>query len=275
MHDQLLLVSLLSPASKLTPKMAPLRCLLIIFATFLSLQTFGNSSTCSDCFIPSRAANYPNSTEQGTETGECGFGTLGARINGGDVSAASELYRDGLGCGACYQVRCTNGYYCSDKGVTVVITDRGNSDRTDFILSQRAYTRMAQNADAAASLMALGIVDIEYRRVSCSYPNKNITFKITESSNNPHYLGFAIWYQQGKSDITAVQLCETRNFACKLLDRTYGAVWTATAPPRGPLSIRMLFSADNGDETWIVPVNNIPENWKPGETYDSGVQVNV
>ncbi|KAI5655843.1 hypothetical protein M9H77_33030 [Catharanthus roseus] len=256
--------------------MASQQCFLILFfATFISLQTFGNSATCPDCFIPSRAAHYPNSTEKGTETGQCGYGTLGAMINGGDVSAASELYRNGVGCGACYQVRCTNGYYCSEKGVTVVITDSGSSHNTDFILSQRAFSRMAQNADAAASLMATGIVDIEYRRVSCSYPNRNITFKIVESSTNPHYLGFVIWHQQGKRDITAVQLCETQNFVCKLLDRSYGAVWTTTSPPSGPLSIRMLFSGEEGDETWVVPVNNLPGNWQPGETYDSGVQVDV
>ncbi|KAK6935038.1 RlpA-like protein, double-psi beta-barrel domain [Dillenia turbinata] len=243
---------------------------MFLFASFLLLQTPSDAATCSDCFVQSRAAYYPNSDEQGTDTGACGYGSFGATINGGDVSAASDLYRDGVGCGACYQVRCTNSNYCSDNGTTVVITDNGAGDRTDFILSRHAFSRMAETTDAAASLLALGVVDIEYRR----YPNKNITFKIDENSNYPYYLAFVIWYQQEKKDITAVQLCETQNFSCKLLDRSYGAVWTTVSPPSGPLSIRMLFSDDDGDETWVVPVNNIPQDWKVGATYDSGVQVN-
>ncbi|XP_057512635.1 expansin-like B1 [Actinidia eriantha] len=249
--------------------------LLFLFVTFLLMQTLGDAATCSTCFTQSRAAYYPNSDEQGTETGRCGYGTFGATLNGGDVSAASDLYRDGVGCGACYQVRCTNSYYCSDKGVMVVVTDHGSSHQTDFILSRRAFARMAQTTYAATSLLALGVVDIEYRRVSCSYPGQNITIKINENSNYPHYLAFVIWYQQGKKDITAVQLCETHNFVCKLLDRSYGAVWTTSSPPSGPLSVRMLFSDDDGDETWLTPVNNIPEDWKPGSAYDSGVQVNL
>ncbi|XP_057420939.1 expansin-like B1 [Lotus japonicus] len=251
--------------------MAPsLLCLLL--ATFLFMQTLADTS-CTDCFVQSRASYYPNSEVNGTDSGACGFGSFGATINGGDVSAASSLYQDGVGCGACYQVRCANSAYCSGNGVTVVVTDQGSGDNTDFILSQRAFGRMAQNSDAAASLLALGVVDIQYRRVSCSYPNKNMTIKIHESSSNPHYLAFVIWYQQGRRDITAVQLCETQNFVCKLLDRSHGAVWTSTSPPSGPLSLRMLFSDEDGEDTWVVPVNNIPEDWKAGETYDSGVQV--
>lgn len=253
--------------------MAP--SLLIATLIFLQYSLITEATTCRDCFIPSRAAYYPNSDEQGTDRGACGFGSFGATINGGDVSAASNLYRDGVGCGSCYQVKCTNSNYCSDKGVTVVVTDQGSSDNTDFILSSRAFGRMAQTADAAALLLSLGIIDVEYRRVSCSYPNRNITIKIDENSNFPYYLAFVIWYQQGQQDITAVHLCETQNFACKLLDRSYGAVWTTTSPPSGPLSLRMLFSSEDGDETWVVPVNNIPGDWKAGETYDTGVQVNV
>ncbi|KAF5191529.1 Expansin-like b1 [Thalictrum thalictroides] len=164
--------------------------------------------------------------------------------------------------------------YCSDKGVTVVVTDSGSGHNTDFILSRRAYAKMAQTTYAAELLLALGVVEVEYRRVPCSYPSNNITFKIDENSSNPHYLAFVIWYQQGKKDVTAVQLCETTNLSCKLLDRSYGAVWTVVTPPRGPLSIRMLLSdIDDGEETWVVPINDIPQNWKAGDIYDSGIQV--
>ncbi|XP_072982841.1 expansin-like B1 isoform X2 [Typha latifolia] len=227
-----------------------------------------------DTFIQSRAAYYPNSDTQGTDTGACEYGAFGATLNGGDVSAASNLYRNGVGCGACYQVRCTNANYCSNNGVTIVITDSGASDNTDFILSQHAFAKMGQNADAGASLLALGAVGIEYQRVSCSYPNKNISFKIDNSSNFPDYFAFQIWFQQGDKDITAVHLCETVNLTCKLLDRSHGAVWAVVSPPSGPLSIRMLFSGDDdGDETWVIPTNNIPQNWTAGAIYDSGVQV--
>ncbi|XP_031126645.1 expansin-like B1 [Ipomoea triloba] len=256
--------------------MAVLQCLAVLIGTFLVIQSPGDAATCSDCFIQSQATYYPNSDDNGTDSGHCGFGTFGATMNGGDVSAASNLYRDGLGCGACYQVRCTNSLYCSDKGVTAVITDSGASGGSDFILSSGAFGRMAQTKDAARSLLSQGVVDIEYRRVPCSYPGKNITFRIHDKSGNPHYLAFVIMFEQGQKDITAVLLCETQNLQCKLMDRTYGSVWTTNSPPSGALEVRMLFSGEeDGDETWVVSPNNIPENWKPGDTYDSGVQVNA
>lgn len=69
---------------------------------------------------------------------------------------------------------------------------------------------------------------------------------------------------------------QTQNLTCKLLQRSQGAVWITTSPPSGPLSLRMLFSDDDdGEDTWVIPVNNIPQDWKAGDTYDSGVQVTL
>jgi len=48
--------------------------------------------------------------------------------------------------------------------VTIVITDSGASDGTDFILSQHAFAGMGQNKDAGATLLNFGYVGIEYRR---------------------------------------------------------------------------------------------------------------
>lgn len=62
------------------------------------------------------------------------------------------------------QVRCNNRRYCSREGVTVVITDHGASDNADFILSQHAFVKLGRSARDGAALLALGVVDVDYRR---------------------------------------------------------------------------------------------------------------
>nr|CAB3454366.1 unnamed protein product [Digitaria exilis] len=121
-----------------------------------------------------RKPYYPNSDTRGTETGACEYGMFGAMLNNGDVSASASLYRNGVGCGACYQ-------------------------------PEHTLDGTGQGKDAGATWLNLGYVRIEYR----SDMGKNIIFKIAESSNFPYYLEFEIWYQQGNQDIIAVQLCET------------------------------------------------------------------
>ncbi|KAH9321456.1 hypothetical protein KI387_016095, partial [Taxus chinensis] len=224
-------------------------------------------------YTESRATYYGSPDCLGTAGGACGYGSFGRNLNGGDVAAVAQLYRNGTGCGACYQVKCSDVELCGEEGVKVVVTDYGQGDRTDFILSSHGYTQLART-DKTKELLSLGVVDVEYKRISCQYPGYKIMFKIDESSNFPDYLALQFWYQAGQKDILAVELCQEQSYEWKAMCRSHGAVWDVVTPPKGgTLSLRFLVSDEINGQEWKSAANVIPPNWKAGALYDSGIQL--
>ncbi|KAI9089313.1 hypothetical protein K1719_029592 [Acacia pycnantha] len=174
----------------------------------------------SQGFTPSRAAYY--ATSDGYGTLPCGYGYYGRRVNNRKVAAVAGLWRNGAGCGACYQVRCKNSRLCSEFGTTVVAADYGAGDRTDFIMSPNAFKDMGRNPSASAELKKYGVVDIEYRRVPCTYEGYNVRVKIHESSNYPNYLAIVVLYVPGMNDDTAVEIYDNESHEWKPMRRAYG-----------------------------------------------------
>lgn len=86
-----------------------------------------------------------------------------------------------------------------------MVTDYGEGDNTDFILSLRAYSKLAL-PNMAAELFSYGVVDIDYRRIPCQHSGYNLMFKVHEHSRFPEYLALVPIYQAGVNDITAVEL---------------------------------------------------------------------
>ena len=104
------------------------------------------------------------------------------------------------------QVRCKIQQYCDKYGAFVVVTDYGEGDRTDFIMSPRAYARLGSNPDASTELFKYGVVDVEFKRVPCRYaPGYNILLKVHEHSKKPEYIAIVLLYAAGQNDITAVE----------------------------------------------------------------------
>ncbi|KAJ7944676.1 Expansin-like protein [Quillaja saponaria] len=220
----------------------------------------------------SRATYYGSPDCYGTPTGACGFGEYGRTVYDGSVSGVSRLFRNGSGCGACYQVRCTNPQYCDENGAYVVVTDYGEGDNTDFILSPRAYSSLGRNPDASKGLFQYGVVEVEYRRVSCIYPGYNIVFKVTEHSKYPHYLAIVPLYIAGQNDIVAVDIWQEDYQGWRPMRRAYGAVWDAANPPTGELKLRFQVRGSAGIK-WVQSTNSIPSYWKAGDVYDSNTQL--
>jgi len=158
--------------------------------------------------------------------------------------------------------------------VNVVVSDYGEGDRTDFILSPRAFVRLAR-ANVASKLLAYGVIDVEYRRVSCHYSGYNLMVKVHDHSRFPDYLAIVVLYVAGQNDITAVELWQEDCQQWKGMRRAYGAVWDMANPPRpsGSGSIKLRFQVcGSAGTTWVQSRNGLPGDWKAGVAYDSAIQ---
>jgi hypothetical protein len=246
---------------------------ILLFLPALSTSQDTFASTSQDTFARSRATYYGSPDSYGTPSGACGFGEFGRTVNDGNVAGVSRLYRNGTGCGACYQVRCTRAEYCSDEGAKIVVSDYGEGDRTDFILSPRAYVRLVR-PNMAKELLGYGVIDVEFRRISCQYSASNLMFKVHEHSRFPQYLALLMIYVEGQNDITAVELWQDDYQQWRGMRRAYGAVWDMTNPPSGSGSIKLRFQVSgSAGTTWVQSKKGLPCDWKAGVAYDSATHL--
>ncbi|KAE8724137.1 hypothetical protein F3Y22_tig00010865pilonHSYRG00014 [Hibiscus syriacus] len=111
---------------------------------------------------------------------------------------------------------------------TPMVTDYGEGDNTNFILSPRAYCRLAQS-DKAGELYAYGVVEVEYKRIPSYYGGYKLQFKADCKE----------WID---------------------MRRAYGAVFDMTSPPSsGYVSLRFQVSRSAG-VYWVEASNALPSN---------------
>jgi hypothetical protein len=102
--------------------------------------------------------------------GACGYGSLvdvkPLRARVGAVSPI--LFKNGEGCGACYKVRCLDKSICSERAVTIIVTDECpggycSNGNTHFDLSGAAFGHMAISGENG-QLRNRGEIPVIYRR---------------------------------------------------------------------------------------------------------------
>jgi hypothetical protein len=227
---------------------------------------------CTSCVHQSKLAYY--AYQGAVDVGACGYGSFAETLYGGNVGGSSrDLYRNGVACGACYQMRCTDSKLCNKSGTTIVVTDFTESSQTDFVVTRSTFSSMAL-PDQGDQLLNAGIIDIEYKRVPCQYKDQNMSVKVDKLSRYPNYLAVQFLYQGGQTDIVSVDVEQVGSSEKHDLKRNYGAVWDIENPPEGPLQFGfVIFSGYNGKRVWPTkPV--LPSDWKVGGVYDSGLQIN-
>ncbi|XP_058079222.1 expansin-like A2 [Magnolia sinica] len=240
--------------------------LVAFFCIFLS-----SAIACDRCAHQSKAAYFSSPSLLGS--GACGYGTMALGFNGGYVAAgSSKLYRGGVGCGGCFQVRCKNTTLCSRRGVKVILTDLNKGNETDFVLSNRTFMAMGHR-NMAQEMEGAGTVDVEYKRIPCDYKNQNLSMRVEESSQNSNYLAIKFIYQGGQTDIMAVDVAQVGSSNWRYMTQNHGPVWDTDRTPAGPLQFRLVVTGGY-DGKWVWAQRVLPTDWKAGVVYDSGVQIN-
>ncbi|XP_078448152.1 expansin-like A1 [Wolffia australiana] len=231
-----------------------------------------SSLACDRCVHKSKASFF--SSPSSLSAGACGYGGLAPTVYGRNLAAvASSIYREGVGCGACFQIRCVDAKLCRGAGVKVVVTDHDKSNQTGFVLSSSAFFAMARNVKARSHLMKIRTLDVEYKRVPCDYPGRNLTIRVEESSRKASgQLAVKFLYQDGQTDIVAVDVAAVGSPGWRYMARGEGAVWSTDRAPAGPVQLRLLVTGGY-DGKWAWAERALPAGWQPGGLYDAGIQI--
>ncbi|PIN25731.1 hypothetical protein CDL12_01525 [Handroanthus impetiginosus] len=236
----------------------------------VTLVLASSAIACDRCVHRSKVAFF--SKAQALQSGACGYGSLAIGFNDGRLAAAApSIYKDGAGCGACFQIRCKDERICSKEGTTVLVTDQNRNNATDFVLSSRGFVAMAKKG-MGQDLLKLGLADVEYKRVPCDYQNKNLAIRVEESSQKPHYLAIKFLYQGGQTEIVGVDVAQVGSSNWKFMSRNHGAVWDTSRVPNGALQFRLVVTAGY-DGKWYWAKSVLPADWKNSVIYDSGIQI--
>uniref|UniRef100_A0A1S4C1W3 Expansin-B15-like n=1 Tax=Nicotiana tabacum TaxID=4097 RepID=A0A1S4C1W3_TOBAC len=151
-----------------------------IFVAFCSCL-FRFSSCQPSGYSQAVATFYINPTSPGSG-GACGLenDVPSAPYNAMITAGNQALFKQGAGCGACYQ-----NPHCSGNPITLTLTDECpgacNNDPVHFDISGIAFGKLAKSGEAS-QLYNAGRISIFYRRVACNY-NTNIIFKVDKGSN--------------------------------------------------------------------------------------------
>ncbi|KAL6847574.1 hypothetical protein ACP4OV_022600 [Aristida adscensionis] len=231
------------------------------------------TATYGDEWLDAKATWYGKPTGAGPDDngGACGYKDVDKEPFKGMIACGNPpIFKDGLGCGSCFEVKCEKPEECSNEAVVITVTDMNYEPIAPyhFDLSGTAFGAMAKKGEEE-KLRKAGELELKFRRVKCKYPDDTkITFHV-EKGSNANYIALLVKFAAGDGDIVGVEI-KGKDGEYQAMKQSWGAVWRLDTPKAltGPFSIKL--TTEGGAK--LDQADVIPEDWKPDTVYKSDLQ---
>uniref|UniRef100_A0ACD5TSR8 Uncharacterized protein n=1 Tax=Avena sativa TaxID=4498 RepID=A0ACD5TSR8_AVESA len=189
------------------------------------------TATYGDKWLEAKSTWYgkPTGAAPKDNGGACGYKDVDkAPYDGMTGCGNTPIFKDGRGCGSCFELKCDKPESCSDE-------PKGEEQK----------------------LRSAGELEVKFRRVKCKYPkDTKVTFHV-EKGSNPNYLGLLVKYVDGDGYVVGVDIKKKGEDKWIELKESWGEVWRIDTPKKltGPFTVR--YTTEGGTKKEIEDV--IPE----------------
>nr|GMC88633.1 expansin-like A2 [Ipomoea batatas] len=130
-------------------------------------------------------------------------------------------------------------------------------------------------AAAVISYLLLLLFLSTFATTFSDHDDKNLAIRVEESSESPNYLAIQFLNLGARTEIVAVDVARVGslnwNFMSRKNEAESGpAIWETNRVPSGALQFRVVVTAGL-DGKWYWASKVMPEDWKSGEVYDTGL----
>ncbi|KAL9227330.1 hypothetical protein vseg_003028 [Gypsophila vaccaria] len=203
-----------------------------------------------------------------TMYGACGYGNLFDQGYGLETTALSTaLFNEGVACGSCYEIKCTDSKWCKDGVGPIRVTATNfcppwyseapdawcNPPRKHFDLSMPMFLKIAE--------YKAGIVPVRYRKVQCQKKG-GVKFEL---KGNPYWLMVLVYNVGGAGNVVGVDI-KGSNGGWTQMQRNWGQNWQTWARLDGQ-SLSFRVATSNGGKKEFKDV--APKNWQFDQTFEA------
>eukprot|EP00249_Psilotum_nudum_P014198 c24715_g1_i2 orf=658-1398(-) len=209
------------------------------------------------------ATYYGGSDASGTNDGACGYGNQVTGYGTITTAVSMPLFNEGITCGACFEIRCSNDGGCLSGEPTTIVTATNlcppgsnggwcDPPKVHFDLSEPAFSRIAR--------VPYGHVTVSYRRIPCLREG-GVHFSI---NGHTFFNLVLITNVGGAGNVVAVAI-KGSHTGWMRMERNWGQNWQNG----GNLSGQALsFQVTTSDGKTLTSYDVAPPNWQFGQTFE-------